>query len=40
MLKCTTEELDLFWNLARFDHVIIEKRLGEAVPKKYEIHLM
>ncbi len=36
MLKCTTEELDLFWELARSDHVFLEKRLGEAVPKKLQ----
>jgi hypothetical protein len=40
MLKCSTEELDLFWNLACSDDVILEQRLCEPVPKKYEIHLM
>jgi hypothetical protein len=34
MLKCTKEELDLFWYLACFDNVILEKRLGEPAPKK------
>ena len=37
LLKCSTEELDFFWNLAHSDDKILEKRLGEPVPKKYEI---
>jgi hypothetical protein len=40
MLKCSTEELDLFWNLARSDDKILEIRLCEPVPKKYRIHRM
>jgi hypothetical protein len=36
ILKCSTEELDLFRNLARSDDVIIEKRLCEPVPKKVQ----
>ncbi len=39
MLKCSTEKLDLFWNL-RSDDVILEKQLCKPVPKKYEIHMM
>ena len=38
MLKCSTEELVLFWNLAHSDDKILEKRLCESVPKKYGIH--
>jgi hypothetical protein len=34
MLKCSQEELDLFWHLAHSDNVIIEKQLGEPAPKK------
>ncbi len=34
MLKCSKEELDLFWNLACSDNVILEERLGEPAPKK------
>jgi hypothetical protein len=34
VLKCFKEELDLFWNLACSDNVILEKRLGEPAPKK------
>ena len=40
MLKCSTEELDLFWNLANSDDKILEKRLCEPVPKKDKICLM
>jgi hypothetical protein len=34
MLKCSKEELDLFWYLAHSDNVILEERLGEPAPKK------
>jgi hypothetical protein len=40
MLKCSTEELDLFWNLACSDDEILVKQLCEPVPKKYNIHRM
>ena len=36
MLKCSTEELDLFWNLANSDDKVLEKQLCEQVPKKYK----
>jgi hypothetical protein len=34
MLKCSKEELDLFWNLAHSDDGFLEKRLCEPVAKK------
>ncbi len=34
MLKCSQEELNLFWHLAHSDNVILEKQLGEPAPKK------
>ncbi len=34
MLKCSTEELDLFWNLANSDDKVLEKQLCEQVTKK------
>ena len=34
MLKCSTEELDLFWNLAHSDEEFLEKRRCDPVPKK------
>jgi hypothetical protein len=34
MLKCSKEELDLFWHLAHSDNVVLENRLGEPAPKK------
>jgi hypothetical protein len=40
MLKCSTEELDLCWNLAHSDDKILEKQLCEPVPKKNKIHQM
>ncbi len=36
MLKCSTEELDLFWNLANSDDKVIEKQLCKHVPKNYK----
>ena len=35
MLKCSTDELDLFWNLACSDDVILEKRLGSKKSTKF-----
>ncbi len=37
MLKCSQEELDLFWQLAHSDNVILEKQFGECTPKKLMI---
>ncbi len=34
MLKCSQEELDLFWHLAHSDNLILEKQVGECAPKK------
>ncbi len=37
MLKCSQEELDLFWHLVHSDNVIIEKQFGGCTPKKADI---
>jgi hypothetical protein len=34
MLKCSKEELELFWNLANSDEEVLEKQLCEQVSKK------
>jgi hypothetical protein len=36
MLKCSTEELDLFLDPANSDDKVLEKQLCEQVPKKYK----
>ncbi len=37
MLKCSQEELDLFWHLFHSDNVILEKHFGECTPKKVDV---
>ena len=37
MLKCSQEELDLFWHLAHSDNVILEKQFGQCSPKKADV---
>ena len=40
MLKYSTEELDLFWNLANSDDKILENDFVNLFQKKYVIQLM
>jgi hypothetical protein len=37
MLKCSQEELDLFWHLAHSENVFLEKQFGECSPKKVDV---